>query len=123
MLPEPGGADRHELRHLLFPFDGTAPGLARKLADFVRGCRQADSETKPRVFLAMGTFRDLRLNNRLAEFPSQLRAQLIQAYQSSGYTLLEREYVDALLKEVRLDLAGLTESSPTTLPRMVRLSS
>ena len=102
----------------VFPGDAASPRLAATLADFVRGCRQASSETRPHVFLAVGTFQDFSLNNRLAEFPGQLRAQLIEAYQGSGVTLLEREQVNALLQEVRLDLAGLTETSTAGLPRM-----
>ncbi|HZM09756.1 MAG TPA: hypothetical protein VFC15_06040, partial [Candidatus Limnocylindrales bacterium] len=70
---------------------------------------QAGSEAKPHVFLAVGTFQDLSLNNRLAEFPRQLRTQLIEAYQGSEITLLEREYVNELLQEVRLDLAPVYE--------------
>jgi hypothetical protein len=66
----------------------------------------------------LGTFQDLSLNNRAAQFPAQLRAQLTEAYQRSGVTLLEREYVNTLLQEVCLDLAGLTESSGAALPRM-----
>ena len=102
----------------VFTDDGARAGLATKLAQFVRDCRQAGSASKPRLFLAVGTFRDLSVNNRLAEFPTQLRARLIQAYQGSGVTLLEREHVDALLQEVRLDLAGLTETSGAPAPRM-----
>ena len=102
----------------VFPCDGLSPALATKLAQFVRACRQAGSEAKPRVFLAVGTFQDLSLNNRLGEFPQQLRTQLIEAYQGSGVTLLEREYVNALLQEVRLDLAGLIDSRAAALPRM-----
>jgi len=60
----------------IFPCDGTVPIMATKLAEFVRGCRQASSEAKPHVFLAVGTFHDLSVNNRLGEFPAQLRAQL-----------------------------------------------
>lgn len=102
----------------VFPCDGTPPMMAAKLAGFVRGCRQAGSEAKPHVFLAVGTFQDLSPNNRLGEFPAQLRAQLIEAYRGSGITMLEREHVSALLQEVRLDLAGLTETSTAALPRM-----
>jgi hypothetical protein len=102
----------------VFPCDDASPALAAKLAEFVRACRRAGGDTKPRVFLAVGTFQDLSLNNRLGEFPAQMRAQLIKAYQGSGVTMLEREYVNALLQEVRLDLAGLTDTSASALPRM-----
>ena len=102
----------------VFPYDGTSLGLAANLAAFVQQSRQPDNGSNPRVFLAVGTLQDLSVNSRQAGFPAQLRAQLIQAYQGSGVTLLEREYVSALLQEVRLDLAGLTETSSASLPPM-----
>ena len=102
----------------VFPFGDASPALAAKLAEFVRTCRRAGSDAKPGVFLAVGTFQDLSVNNRLGEFPAQMRAQLTKAYQGSGVAMLEREYVNALLQEVRLDLAGLTDTSASALPRM-----
>jgi hypothetical protein len=102
----------------IFPGAASSLEFAAKLGGFVRDCRHPVAGAKPRVFLAVGTFQDLSVNNRQAEFPAQLRAQLIQAYQGSGVTLLEREYLNALLQEVRLDLAGLTETSGGSLPRL-----
>src|ERR1035441_8352469 len=102
----------------VFSCDGASLTIAKELGEFVRGCRQAGGETKPHRFLAVGTFQDLSVNNRLGEFPAQLRAQLIEAYRGSGITMLEREHVSALLQEVRLDLAGLTETSTAAPPRM-----
>jgi len=103
----------------VFPCNGASLTIAKELGEFVRGCRQAGGETKPHVFLAVGTFQDLSVNNRLGEFPAQLRAQLIEAYGGSGITMLEREHVSALLQEVRLDLAGLTETSAEA-PRRIQ---
>lgn len=100
----------------VFPYAEASPGLATKLADFVRRSRQLGARAEQRVFLAVGTLQDLSVNSRQAAFPAQLRAQLIEAYQGSSVTLLEREYVSALLQEVRLDLAGLTEESGTNAP-------
>ena len=102
----------------VFPYAGDSPGLAAKLADFVRRCRQPGNGSNPHVFLAVGTFQDLSVNSRQAALPAQLRTQLIEAYHGSGTTLLEREYVSALLQEVRLDLAGVTETSASSLPAM-----
>ncbi len=93
-----------------------APELAAELADFVRQSRQAAAEARPRVYLAIGTFEDLSVNNRQADFPTQLRGYLTAAYQHSKVTLLEREYVDILQQEMRLDLAGLTEGGGTNAP-------
>ena len=68
------------------------------------------------MYLAIGTFEDLSVNNRQADFPTQLRGYLTAAYQHSKVTLLEREYVDILQQEMRLDLAGLTEERDTNTP-------
>lgn len=92
--------------------------LAADVATFVRQTRQNAASAKPRVYLAVGAFEDLSINNRLADFPRQLQGYLIAAYQGSSVTLLEREYVEALLEEVHLDLAGLTEDSGSNPPAM-----
>jgi tetratricopeptide (TPR) repeat protein len=91
--------------------------VAADIAGFVRLSRQAAATAKLRVYLAVGTFEDLSLNNRLADFPAQLRGNLMAAYRNSNVTLLEREYVEALLQEVRLDLAGLTQQTDTNAPQ------
>jgi hypothetical protein len=83
--------------------------LAADIAGFVRLSRQDAAIAKPRVYLAIGTFQDFSLNNRQAAFPAQLRTYLMAAYQGTNVTLLEREAVDVLYREVRLDLKGLTE--------------
>ena len=93
-----------------------APELAADLAGFVRQSRQAAAEARPRMYLAIGAFEDLSVNNRQADFPTQLRGYLTTAYQHSKITLLEREYVDILQQEMRLDLAGLTEGGRTNAP-------
>ena len=93
-----------------------APELAAELAGFVRQSRQAAAEARPRMYLAIGAFEDLSVNNRQTDFPTQLRGYLTAAYQHSRVTLLEREYVDILLQEMRLDLAGLTEGDGTNAP-------
>ena len=93
-----------------------APELAADLAGFIRQSRQAAAEASPRMYLAIGTFEDLSVNNRQADFPTQLRGYLTAAYQHSKITLLEREYVDILQQEMRLDLAGLAEERGTNMP-------
>ena len=90
-----------------------AGGMAEKLGDFVAQCRRDASSPRPRVYLALGAFEDVGLNNRQASFPNQLRAYLTAAYQRANVTLLEREAVSTLLQEVQLDLAGLTEEGAT----------
>src|ERR1019366_370507 len=93
----------------VFPADRPSTQLAADLAAFLRQCRQNAARPKLRVYLAVGAFEDLSANNRQADFPAQVRGYLTAAYQGSTVTLLEREYVETLLQEVRLDLAGLTE--------------
>jgi hypothetical protein len=100
----------------VFSSDKPLAQLARDIAAFARQSRQNTASGKIPVFLAIGTFEDLSVNNRQAGFPAQLRGYLMAAYQASGVTLLEREYVDTLLQEVHLDLAGLTEESATNAP-------
>lgn len=90
--------------------------LAADLAAFVRQSRQNAAQAKARVYLAVGAFEDLSVNNRRADFPKQLRSYLTAAYQGSEITLLEREYVETLLQEMHLDQAGLTDASVTNAP-------
>ena len=100
----------------VFPADKPPVQLAAALAAFMRQTRQNAATAKLRVYLAVGAFEDLSVNNRQADFPTQLRGYLTAAYRGSSVTLLEREYVDTLLQEMRLDLAGLTEESESNLP-------
>ncbi|MBI3853812.1 MAG: hypothetical protein HY298_26605 [Verrucomicrobia bacterium] len=92
--------------------------LASDLAGFIRRCRQNAAEAKSPVYLAVGSFDDLSVNNRQATFPTQLRSYLTAAYQKTSITLLEREFASTLLQEVRLDLAGLTDVADTNAPAM-----
>jgi hypothetical protein len=96
--------------------DQSLPQLAVNLANFVRQCRQDAAMARTRTYLAVGAFEDLSVNNRQADFPSRLRAYLTAAYRGGNVTLLERECVDTLLREVRLDLAGLIEQGGATAP-------
>lgn len=86
--------------------------ITKDVADFVRKELDSRHETKPRAFLALGSFVDMGLSSREQDFPQKLRSYLLSEYGNpqSGVTLLEREYVEALLTEIHLDLAGLTDS-------------
>jgi tetratricopeptide (TPR) repeat protein len=99
------------------PADGTQSVVAADIAGFVRQSRQRAAAAIPRICLAIGTFEDLSVNDRLRDLPAQLRGSLIAAYRNSPLTLLEREEVETLLEEVRLDLAGLTGATGTNAPR------
>jgi hypothetical protein len=101
----------------MIPSGEGAPALASMLAAFVRQSRQAAADPKPRSFLAIGSFEDLSVNSRQAALPRQLRSHLTAAFQRGGVAMLEREFVNTLLKEMYLDLAGLTEESVTNAPK------
>ena len=101
----------------VLPFGDSQEKLASNLALFMQQTRENAAKARLRVYLAIGAFEDLSVNNRRADFPNQLRGYLVSAYRGSGVTLLERESVETLLQEVRLDLAGLTEDGSTKPPR------
>ena len=90
--------------------------LGADLAAFLRQERADAADSKMEVYLAIGAFEDLSVNNRQADFPSQLRGYLTAAYRGTNVTLLERESVDVLLREVHLDLAGLMDEADQELP-------
>jgi hypothetical protein len=94
--------------------------IAEGLAAFARKCRANAAAAKVPVYLAIGTIEDVGVNDRLAGFPAQLRSYLTAAYQGDKVILLEREYVDALLQEVTLDLAGLSEGGSNASQRQMR---
>ena len=100
----------------VFACDPGGSRVVGELASFVRRCRQDASQPRPRQYLALGSLEDLSVNSRQARFPTQLRGYLTAACQRTGITMLEREYVNTLLSEVHLDLAGLTEEGATNGP-------
>ena len=103
----------------VFPMDKPPLQLAEDLAGFMRQSRENAASAKMRVYVAVGAFEDLSVNDRQADFPAQIRGYLTAAYRGSSVTLLEREYVETLVQEVHLDLAGLTEESESnSLPAM-----
>lgn len=102
----------------VFDIEPALTRIATNLGAFVRQCRQNAAEAKPRMYLAIGSFEDLSLNSRQAALPTQLRSYLTAAYQGANVTLLEREFANTLLQEVRLDLAGLTDEAGTNAPVM-----
>lgn len=100
----------------VFDIEPSPTRIATNLAAFVRQCRQNAAEAKSRIYLAIGSFEDLSLNSRQAALPAQLRSYLTAAYQGANVTLLEREFANTLLQEVRLDLAGLTDEAGADAP-------
>jgi hypothetical protein len=90
------------------------PGLARQMAEFVvRSQREYRSGQSP-VYMAIGSFQDIGINNRFAAFPGELRSYLAGAFQSSSVVVLEREAVTPLLQELRMELGGLVQAGATT---------
>ncbi|HYG24343.1 MAG TPA: hypothetical protein VEH04_16320 [Verrucomicrobiae bacterium] len=94
----------------MIPRDVNVQMIASNLATFVRQSRQDAANPRLKTYLAVGGLEDISLNSRQADLPQQLRSYLIAAYQGSAVTLLEREFVNLLLKELHLDLAGLAEN-------------
>jgi tetratricopeptide (TPR) repeat protein len=95
--------------------DGTIR-FSEALAEFLLSCRSNARASAGPAYLAVGIFEDLGSNDRQADLPARLRADLTLASQTWNLTLLERECVSILLQEVRLDLAGLTERTETGAP-------
>ncbi len=104
----------------VLPTGDNVARTASAAATFVRQSREAATNFTPRVFLAIGGFADVGVNARQTTFPGQLRAYLVNAYQNSTVTLLERELVSSLLQEIELDLAGLAESHTGNAPPPLR---
>jgi hypothetical protein len=84
---------------------------AEDVAKFVVRAGEMANNPLPATYLAVGGFQDTGINNRYTNFPTQIRAYLASAYQGSQVTVLEREAVEPLLQELRMDIAGLTEVS------------
>jgi len=101
----------------MIPSTAGAQTFASKLTAFVRQSREDASNPKPKTYMAIGSFEDLSLNSRQAALPRELRSYLAAAYEGSGVTMLEREFVSILLQEMYLDLAGLTDESATNAPK------
>lgn len=70
-----------------FTVERDATRLASDLATFVRSCRSNAATAKPRNYLAIGSFEDLSVNNRLAALPGDLCAYLTAQYASTPVTL------------------------------------
>jgi len=84
---------------------------AAGVAEFVSTSANRVSGTEQRVFLGIGGFEDLSINNRYPDFRKNLRASLEQKYRGTRYAVVERAMVNPLLAELRLNLSGLTGSA------------
>jgi hypothetical protein len=105
----------------LLPLQKEPARLAADLAKFVRQSRASASSAKPRTYLSIGDFDDLSMNSHQAAFGEQLRANLTAAlHANTNLTVLERDGVGALLQEMRLDLAGLTDEQTANPQELVQ---
>ena len=83
--------------------------LAGQIAEFVRA--QGNQPARGRCdYLAIGVVQNLGVNNRFADFPAQLRGEVL-ARLGTNVVVLERDVVSYLASEMQLDQAGLTENS------------
>lgn len=85
---------------------------AAAIAEFATTSADRVSANEQRVFLGIGGFEDLSINNRYPDFRKNLRAALEQKYQGTRYAVVERAMVNPLLAELRLNLSGLAGSTP-----------
>jgi tetratricopeptide (TPR) repeat protein len=83
--------------------------LAQAIAGFVSAevGRPAQGQ---RDYLAIGVIQNLGVNNRFSDFPAQMRGSMAAKF-SGKVTVLERDVISFLANEVRMNLAGLTESA------------
>jgi hypothetical protein len=88
--------------------------LAGEIAGLVSVEMERPSQEQ-RDFLAIGVIQNLGVNNRFRDFPAQMRGS-IAANLSGKVTVLERDVISLLATEVRMNLAGLTESMGTNAP-------
>ena len=90
--------------------------LAGKIADFVR----AENGSAPKLYgdyLAIGVIQNLGVNNRFSDFPAQMRG-FVASHPPGKVTMLERDVISLLANEVRMDMAGLTETAGQQAPQM-----
>ncbi len=91
--------------------DSSPAQMAAELAEIVQNARSLATTTNPPVFVGLSGFDNVGVNDRLADFPQQLRAGLTAEYRDSHITLVERERVGFLLHEMALDASGFADSS------------
>lgn len=92
----------------VFRDNSTLEALAAEIAEFAREEIKHPLQEN-RDFLAVGVMQNLGVNNRFSDFPAQLRGSVAAAL-SGKVTVLERDVISFLANEVRMDMAGLTDS-------------
>ena len=96
--------------------DSPLDTLAGNIAGFVSAEVERPLQEQ-RDYLAIGVIQNLGVNNRFSDFPAQMRGS-IAANLSGKVIVLERDVISFLATEVRMNLAGLTESAVSTNARI-----
>jgi hypothetical protein len=92
--------------------------LATELVSFLNQSTLSGTSVSSRAYITVGNFLNYGMNDRHPDFPAKLKSYLAARFLDSNYFFVEREHVDELLEEIRLDLAGLTTGERSPLPPM-----
>jgi tetratricopeptide (TPR) repeat protein len=84
------------------------------IATFLAGSIRRPPNSAQRIYIGIGGFEDMSINNRYPDFRKDLRASLERDCNGTSFSIVERTMVNPLLTELRLNLAGLTEGVPQT---------
>ena len=98
----------------IVPDSTNLPALAKQISEFIRGQSKGGSGQQ-QDYVALGVIQNLGVNNRFPDFPAQMRSS-VAANLSGKVTVLERDVISFLANEVRLDIAGLTDTKPSQTP-------
>ncbi len=96
------------------PWSGSnALTVADSIGAFVESSRNFVPSLGNRIFLALGGFQDLSVNDRYPEFGRDLHSALMRTYGGSRVAVLERTMINPLLEELRMNLSGLSTGGST----------
>lgn len=94
---------------------------AAVLGNFVRESWRDQSRGTCRTYLGVGAMENLSLGESQSDFAAKLRGYVAEHNRTEGVTVLERDQIEALYRELLLDLAGLTENSLSRRPMLSAL--
>ncbi|MDB6026679.1 MAG: hypothetical protein JWM68_2902 [Verrucomicrobiales bacterium] len=97
------------------PLGSNVLNYVEPIQKFLTASVENKSALSNRVFIGIGGFEDMSINDRYREFRKEFRTLLERNYQGTRFSIVERSMINPLLKELRLNLAGLTEKSATTV--------
>jgi len=83
-----------------------------RMALFLTGSTSHAPGTGQRIFIGIGGFEDLSINNQYPDFRKNLRTAMEKACLGTQLSIVERAMVNPLLTELQLNLAGLTAGGP-----------